>query len=408
MIQRLIISALCLLSTSSLMAQLSVSEYVERVVKNSHTIVSAEARVDGAEAEYRVAQHSRMPSLALSSDDPIRSVRADIVQPIYNGGRYNALTKQREMSLIQSSQYLDRTMLDVRYEAEIAYWSLSQAERYRQAMYDYISIVKALKSVAEHRYKEGYTSKSDLLQVESRLSDAEYQLSEAEQSWRIALSRFNILQGVATATEVTLSEDIFDSFVMPQREDMVAILSSHPDYLIALAEREQAQYGIALRKADYLPSLNLGIFGRWPLISNGVATGGILLSMKVPIFHFMERRDAIRSAQSSYNSADAQLKDVVDNIILNESNGWTNLEYSHRRMKAVQRNLDIARENLDISTYSYREGVVTILDVLQAQISWLQIYENAITAEYDYAVAIASYRYIVGGVGSTTALEQHE
>ena len=76
-------------------------------------------------------------------------------------------------------------------------------------------------------------------------------------------------------------------------------------------------------------------------------------------------------------------------------------------MEAVQRNLDIARENLDISTYSYREGVATILDVLQAQISWLQIYENAIAAEYDYAVAIASYRYIVGG-GATSALEQYE
>ena len=403
MIQRIVLCLLCTLSTSTIMAQLSVEEYVGRVVEYSHTIISAEARMEGAEAEYRVAQHSRMPSLALSSDEPLRSLRVDIVQPIYNGGRYNALTSQRELGFVQSVADLDRTELAVKYEAEIAYWSLSRAERYRQAMYDYIEIVQALKSVAEHRYQEGYTSKSDLLQVESRLSDAEYQLSEAEQSWRIALSRFNILRGEAANREVILSDDIFDSFAMPERGDMTTILSRHPDYMIALAERGQAEYGIALRKADYLPSLNLGIFGQWPYSSNGVASAGIVLSMKVPIFHFMERRDAVRSAQSSYTSAEAQLKDIVDNIILNECNGWTNLEYSHKRMKAVQRNLDIARENLDISTYSYREGVVTILDVLQAQISWLQIYENAITAEYDYAVAIASYRYIIGGLEFITA-----
>lgn len=403
MIQRIVLCLLCTLSTSTIMAQLSVEEYVSRVVEYSHTIISAEARMEGAEAEYRVAQHSRMPSLALSSDEPLRSLRVDIVQPIYNGGRYNALTNQRELGFVQSAADLDRTELAVKYEAEIAYWSLSRAERYRQAMYDYIDIVQALKSVAEHRYQEGYTSKSDLLQVESRLSDAEYQLSEAEQSWRIALSRFNILRGEAANREVILSDDIFDSFAMPERGDMTTILSRHPDYMIALAERGQAEYGIALRKADYLPSLNLGIFGQWPYSSNGVASAGIVLSMKVPIFHFMERRDAVRSAQSSYTSAEAQLKDIVDNIILNECNGWTNLEYSHKRMKAVQRNLDIARENLDISTYSYREGVVTILDVLQAQISWLQIYENAITAEYDYAVAIASYRYIIGGLEFITA-----
>lgn len=408
MIQRLIICTLLVFSSSTLMAQLSVEEYVARVVEYSHSIVSAEAKIEGAEAEYRVAQHNRLPSLSLSSDDPLKSVRADLVQPIYNGGRNKALTRQRELTLVQSESGLERTMLDVKYEAEIAYWSLSRAERYRQAMCDYISIVQALKSVAQRRYEEGYTSKSDLLQVESRLSDAEYQLSEAEQGWRIALYRFNILRGEATTTEVILSQSIFNDFAMPQREDIADILSLHPDYMIALAGKESAQCGIALRRADYLPSLNLGIFGRWHLTSEGAATGGVLLSMNVPIFHFMERRDAVRSAKSSYTSAEAQLADVVDNIILNESNGWTNLEYSHRRMEAVQRNLDIARENLDISTYSYREGIASILDVLQAQISWLQIYENAITAEYDYAVAIASYRYTIGGIGATSALERYE
>jgi outer membrane protein TolC len=62
---------------------------------------------------------------------------------------------------------------------------------------------------------------------------------------------------------------------------------------------------------------------------------------------------------------------------------------------ATKRNLEVAQENLDISTYSYREGLATILDVLQAQLSWLQIYQNAISAQYDYAVAISAYRYIV-------------
>ena len=66
------------------------------------------------------------------------------------------------------------------------------------------------------------------------------------------------------------------------------------------------------------------------------------------------------------------------------------------RVRAVQRSLDIALENLEMSTYSYSEGMATILDVLQAQISWLQIYSNAISAQYDYAVAVAAYSYVVG------------
>ncbi len=54
----------------------------------------------------------------------------------------------------------------------------------------------------------------------------------------------------------------------------------------------------------------------------------------------------------------------------------------------------IAGENLDLSTYSYGEGLVTILDVLQAQLSWIQIYTNAIQAYYSHAVAVSDYRRI--------------
>mgnify|MGYP000302553494 FL=1 len=58
------------------------------------------------------------------------------------------------------------------------------------------------------------------------------------------------------------------------------------------------------------------------------------------------------------------------------------------------RNLKIAGENLDISTYSYNEGQATILDVLQAQLSWIQIYTNTITAQFNYAVAVSAYKRI--------------
>ncbi|MDE5851250.1 MAG: TolC family protein, partial [Alistipes sp.] len=61
---------------------------------------------------------------------------------------------------------------------------------------------------------------------------------------------------------------------------------------------------------------------------------------------------------------------------------------------ATEYNLRIAGENLEINTYSYGEGLATILDVMQAQLSWIQIYTNAIRAYYSHAVAVSDYRRI--------------
>ena len=122
--------------------------------------------------------------------------------------------------------------------------------------------------------------------------------------------------------------------------------------------------------------------------------GAVVLSFATPIFHFGERKHAVSAARSDYLRSVVAKDDVRDRVTLDESNGWTNLTLSYRRMLTADESLAIARENLEISTYSYTEGLTTILDVLQAQLSWLQIYTNAITAQYDYAVAVAAYEYI--------------
>ena len=49
------------------------------------------------------------------------------------------------------------------------------------------------------------------------------------------------------------------------------------------------------------------------------------------------------------------------------------------------------RFGVDVPYHTYQEGQATVLDVLQAQISWIQIYTNAITARFNYAVAVSAY-----------------
>ena len=72
-------------------------------------------------------------------------------------------------------------------------------------------------------------------------------------------------------------------------------------------------------------------------------------------------------------------------------NGWTAVVKSLAQVETSERSLRLASENLDLSTYSYGEGLTTILDVLQAQVSWIQLYSNAIRARYNYAVAVSDY-----------------
>lgn len=97
---------------------------------------------------------------------------------------------------------------------------------------------------------------------------------------------------------------------------------------------------------------------------------------------------AARAAELRSEWSAAQLR---DDIVREETNGWTAVVKSNAQVSATEESLRIAGENLEISTYSYVEGLATILDVLQAQLSWIQLYTNSIQARYSYADAVSAY-----------------
>ena len=114
----------------------------------------------------------------------------------------------------------------------------------------------------------------------------------------------------------------------------------------------------------------------------------------MPIFHWGERHRVVAAAREHARQSGFAQSQLYDDIMREEMNGWITLVDSNAQVSTSMRSMLIARANLEISTYSYREGVTTILDVLQAQISWLQLYTNTITAQYNYAVAVSDYERI--------------
>ena len=393
-------------------AQVSLDDYCESVLAYSHELQDAEFAKQGAREREIVARKGYLPILSLARELNIEArkpaegrrwnwlTQLDVSQPIFRGGEVRATAKRAELAFDISEYEAEATEFLVRYTAEVAYWSLSRAESYYEAIAQYVAIVESLRDVVAERYDAGYISKSDLLQVASRLSDARYQLSEAEQKRDIALHNFNLLRGVEPTSKVVLAESIFNSVALPVRESVDSVILRHPDYNSSELSAMRAFWGIRAERARYLPKIEVGAYAllqpNMPHVRGGGTRldGGFMLSFSSPIYHFGERRHAVAAARSDYlREVNATLA-VVDRITLEESDTWTNLCATRDRVATAQRNLSIAEENLSISTYSYREGLASILDVLQAQLSWLQIYTNTLSAQYDYAVAISAYDYV--------------
>ncbi len=401
------VAVLCLITPTY--SQITLSEYRQSVYDTSPELANAAAVKEQSFATMRQERTSFLPALSASGSVKSalrRSAAGDkfwgfamqpsITQTIYGGGVVRAAFNQA-MTGYESSQYNEQSvMLYMRYAADYAYWNLSAQQLYKAATDEYVSIIKSLYRVVQERLAEGYVAKSDMLQVEARLSDAEYSQIALQNNYDVALHSFNNLRSASQSSDVILLESIIDSIPMPRRVSAEELALRRPDIHMAELAISSAQWATKITRSAYNPQISAGISGSWhtftPNLSNKTyIDGAATISLSVPIFHWGERRYAIARARADERIAENNLENALDDMLQEEADGWSALNNSYSQMQSSLKNLQIAGENLSISTYSYQEGQATVLDVLQAQISWIQIYTNAITARFNYAVAVSAY-----------------
>lgn len=392
-------------------AQITVEDYRREVASYSRRLHIAHEESLAAAEIVGKSRTGYLPELSVGGDfdysfrhaQGVRAwnfaLRPRLVQLLYGGGGVQAEVRRAELNrdiALCNEQFAED---EVRYAADYAYWNLSAMGQYLDAMREYVAIVSSLMTIVEWRFREGYISKGDVLMIEARMSEAEYGLVTAEQNFEVALHNFNILRGAMGEESVVLTQSILDSIPMPLRISTDEVLLCRSDIYAARLGVAVAEEGVRQAAAPFNPRLEVGVEGAWSPYSPNVTgrtriDGSLFVGVSVPIFHWGERRRATSAARAEVRRSEWQVAQLRDDILREELNGWTNLVETSAQVNSTTKSLRIAGENLELSTYSYSEGLTTILDVLQAQLSWIQLYTNAITARYHYALSVAEYERV--------------
>ena len=402
-----------ILSTLTLHAQnrISIEEYRLAVVDYSHALRIARATTLAADEQAALSRTGLLPRLDAAGrfDVAVRqhkgvkpfsfSLQPLVVQIIYAGGARRATYERDRVGADAALCDEFFTQVEVIYAADDAYWNLAAARDRLRITEQYVAIIRSLKRVVDARFENGYISRSDVLMTDTRLSEAEYGLVAAEQSYQVALHNFNVLMGVEQAAGNVPADSVLTATELPARMVLDEILDRRGDFIASQLRIDQSLIGIRLARSAYLPQVAAGIGTVWQTRSpntkwHTTIDGSVSLSVDVPIFHWGARRRSEGVARQQLAVREQEHAQLRDQIIRAETDAWSSIENSLSQSLASRRNLDIARENLELSTYSYNEGQLTILDVLSAQLSWLQVYENALEAALNLHLSVAEYRRV--------------
>ena len=404
-------------------APLSVNEYKERVLDYSRQVrQSSEERIAMQEAikaaktaffpsfdfsgnyQYRINKYDLDfgPGMAVEMDHNTYSLGLNVSQPVYAGGKIynNYKAAQIQGKITTEAEVL--TIDNVIYSADLNYWSAAARKGMYQVMCQYVDIVQELANVLTLRFEDGQISKTDLLQVQSRLKEAEINRSSAYREYQIALQNLNSLMGADPMDPIEISDSISTYLALPLQVGADAALQNRPEYAIAMLNLDYQKRQINLSKAKYNPTLAIGFQGTWgtPMLnvkgSDQLWTPAVFASLKIPLFHWGARFKEINSQKAILRSKEYAMDNTRDQISQEVANSWTSLTENTKQIEVAQEACHIAEENLELNTFSYNEGKLPILDVLSAQLSWIQSYSNLIQTWYQQKTSLAKYNKVIG------------
>ena len=230
-----------LLGTLSVGAQekpITVADYKQKVLEYSRQIKqSAEERIAMQQAvkaaktgffpavdfsgsyQYRINKYDLDfgPGMSVEMDHNTYSLGATVSQPIYAGGQIYNNYKAAQVQGKITEQAEELTTDNIVYSADLNYWTAAARKGMYDVMCQYVDIVGELANVLTIRFNDGQISKTDLLQVESRLKEAELNKSSAYKEYQIALQNLNSLMGVSPLDPIEVEDSIFGLAVASRR-----------------------------------------------------------------------------------------------------------------------------------------------------------------------------------------------
>ena len=398
---------------------LSVEQYRQKVLEYNQDIQKSQQAVNGALYSLKGIRTGFFPKLDITGDYSYQlekveflpgtdlkhdnyGVEAGLVQNVYSG---SAVRKQYDVAKLQhaiAQLSVEHTVDNMIYAADVSYWSVAANRNLYELSEQFVQIVRELYEIVNKRFEEGAISKTDVLMVQNRLKEAELQLNTNSTNYKTALQSLNIMMGVEPDAAVVLTDSIQKVLWVPKQEGLNKALERRADYQSAIMGIEMAKLQTDMARSKYLPQLAVGIkekYGTTLLNVDGKAQWATTAyaQINIPVFHWGEMRQNVRLSRTQEWTKELERSQLKDQVSKELNNAWVNVIEISKKLEIVYSSLDIAKDNLTLNTFSYNEGKLPIIDVLSAQVSWLQAYTNVVSVNYQYKVALAEYAKALGG-----------
>ncbi|CAK6494640.1 Outer membrane protein OprM [Pantoea sp. Nvir] len=419
-----------------------LNSLIDRAVEGNLTLQQAVLRIAGARQELAQARGGLFPSLNGSAkvtrqqlglegllkangatdqlDSETASQLSSLDQPVtlYQGSfdasweldLWGKVRRQVELADAQTQAAIEqRNDALVSLEAEVAraYLQLRGAQATVATLEQQIAVAQQSWELTQSQQRNGLAPLTDVENARAQLSSLQAQLPQYQSQARQAMNGLAVLLG---KTPGALDNELFTPKAMPALPQIVPVgipatlARRRPDIRQAEATLHAQTANIGVSVAQLFPSLSLtGQLGvrntdvsyldNWS--SHFYSVGP---SLSIPLFQGGRLVSSVKLARAQQASAALDYRQTVLTALQDVENALVSYRADQARVTALDETTGSLQRAFDLASDSYRQGISTFIDVLDAQRQLAQAQEQATQARMQSALdLVALYKALGGG-----------
>lgn len=327
--------------------------------------------------------------LTRSVTDPfeVYDARATLVQNIFSLSllqRWRAAKSGLDVAGLEA----EVTKRDVMATVGLLYIEVLRADEAVKARLTDIELSQQLLKLARDRRTAGVATGLDVTRQEVQLENNKQRLLVSQNEQESA--RLNLIRalGIAFDVRLTLTDEL--KFVPPVTQRVEEALVTAREQRLELRAQETRQrlatLSLSSVTSERIPSLSLngdyGWIGLKP--DEAMTTRSIGLTLSIPIFDGGQREGRISENRSRVRQESIRMKDVSDQVTLEVRNALLTLESSTQQVAVAEKGLELALKELTFAKDRFAAGLVTNIEVTNAQASVARARDNQIEALFRF------------------------
>jgi outer membrane protein TolC len=313
------------------------------------------------------------------------SANLQVSQLIFNGQYWVGLEMARLGKVIRE-QGLNMTALEIKEQVINSYHLVLLTKELLKVIDGNIENLNEIKKHTSNLYSAGVAEKTDVDQMKINISQLDNSKRAMARNMELNKNMFRMLLGLKAGTEIEFTEDL-ESILNDLTGSMVSNesfnVANNPGYQMMSVQEKIGEQQVNLNKWAYAPTL-VGFYA----YKEKILTGGFDLSPKhaagftlnVPIFSGFTKNAQLSKAKIELDKTNRTKSLLEDQLGLQNSQLTFNMANSYENYLTQKENIDVAKGVFESIRRKYEEGVLSSLELTQANSNYLQAENNYVSS----------------------------